>query len=109
MSLRVIDYILEHDLPERAACNGKKIKERSSQSAENPKIIRDVRGIGMMVGIEYIHEFLGPMMSDALAKNGMFAAYSGNAPQVMRFMLPIAATDRDVDEMIAAIGGPSDR
>ncbi|HOX15944.1 MAG TPA: hypothetical protein PLP18_07435, partial [Smithellaceae bacterium] len=24
------------------------------------------------------------------AKNGIFAAYSGNAPQVMRFMLPIA-------------------
>lgn len=105
ISLRVIDYIMENNLLERASRNGKKLKEALEQlRRENPKIIREVRGIGMMVGIEYIHEFLGPMMSDALAKNGVFAAYSGNAPQVMRFMLPIAAADEDVDEVIGAIG-----
>jgi acetylornithine/succinyldiaminopimelate/putrescine aminotransferase len=105
ISLKVIDYIMDNNLPARAARNGRKLKDALEKlRLENPKIIREVRGIGMMVGIEYIHEFLGPMMSDALAKNGIFAAYSGNAPQVMRFMLPIVADDEDVDEVIRAIG-----
>jgi len=105
ISLKVIDYIMDNNLPVRAAVNGRKLKDALEKlRLENPKIIREVRGIGMMVGIEYIHEFLGPMMSDALAKNGIFAAYSGNAPQVMRFMLPIVANEEDVDEVIRAIG-----
>ncbi len=104
VSLKVIEYIEKEDLCARATRNGKKLKDALERlRRENPKIIREVRGIGMMVGIEYIHEFLGPMMSDALAKNGIFAAYSGNAPQVMRFMLPIAAKDEDVNMVIEAI------
>jgi 4-aminobutyrate aminotransferase-like enzyme len=100
----VIDYIINNNLLERAVRNGARLKEALEKlRRENPGIIREVRGIGMMLGIEYIHEFLGPMMSDALAKNGVFAAYSGNAPQVMRFMLPIAASDEDVDDVINAI------
>ena len=69
----------------------------------NPRIIREVRGVGMMVGVEYLHEFMGPMMSDALARHGVFAAYSGNAPQVMRFMAPITVSDAEMDDIIAAI------
>lgn len=104
VSLRVIEYIEEENLCDRSARNGKRIKDALERlRRENPKIVKEVRGIGMMVGIEYIHEFMGPMMSDALAKNGVFAAYSGNAPQVMRFMLPLAATDKDVNAVIDAI------
>jgi len=62
-----------------------------------------VRGLGLMVGIEYVHEFMGPMMSDALARHGVFAAYSGNAPQVMRFMVPITVSEAELEEVIAAI------
>jgi len=70
---------------------------------ENPKIILEVRGLGLMVGLEYVEEFMGPMMSDALARHGVFAAYSGNAPQVMRFMVPITVTDNEMEQIIAAI------
>jgi putrescine aminotransferase len=106
VSLRVIEYIEQEDLCGNAARMGGRLREALEQlMGENPKIIRAVRGIGLMVGIEYIHEFLGPMMSDALAKRGVFAAYSGNAPQVMRFMLPIIVNDEELDEVIAAIRG----
>lgn len=104
VSLTVIDFLLEHKVSENADARGRQLKRALEDlQSENPKIIKDVRGVGMMVGIEYIHEFLGPMMSDALAQNGVFAAYSGNAPQVMRFMLPIIATKEDVERVIEAI------
>ncbi len=51
----------------------------------------------MMIGIEYGQEYMGVLMADCLARNGMFAVYSGNAPQVMRFQLPITATREEID------------
>ena len=62
-----------------------------------------MRGLGLMVGLEYTQEFMGPMMTDALAKQGVFAVYSGNAPQAMRFMPPITLTDAELDTVILAI------
>ncbi len=104
VSLAVIEYLIRNKIWENADAMGAKLKGALVElMRENPKIIKDVRGIGLMVGIEYIHEFMGPMMSDALAKNGVFAAYSGNAPQVMRFMVPTTVTEPEMDEIIAAI------
>jgi len=106
VSLRLLEYIEEKRLWENAAAMGRVLQEAlSGIQHENPKIVRAVRGLGLMVGIEYCHEFMGPMMADALAKHGVFAAYSGNAPQVMRFMMPITVTAAEMDAIIQAIHG----
>jgi putrescine aminotransferase len=104
VSLAVIDYIERERLWENAFQRGAQLKHALEElQRENPKIIREVRGIGLMIGIEYLHEFMGPMMSDALAQNGVFAAYSGNAPQVMRFMVPIVISEAEMDDVIRRI------
>ena len=105
VSLAVIDFIEKNRLWENSAAMGERLAGALRQlQAENPKIIKEVRGKGLMIGIEYLHEFMGPMMSDALAQNGVFAAYSGNAPQVMRFMAPIVINQTEMDELIVRIG-----
>jgi putrescine aminotransferase len=104
VSLRVIEFMLEERLWENAEKMGAMLRDALLEiQAENPKIIREVRGLGLMIGIDYCHEFMGPMMADALAKHGVFAAYSGNAPQVMRFMMPVSVTEAEMVEIIAAI------
>lgn len=104
VSLKVIDYLEKNGLCENAARQGATLKNAlMALMRENPKIILEVRGLGLMVGLEYVEEFMGPMMSDALARHGVFAAYSGNAPQVMRFMVPITVTDNEMEQIIAAI------
>jgi acetylornithine/succinyldiaminopimelate/putrescine aminotransferase len=104
VSLAVLSEIERMDLCFNAERQGKRLKEALKElQAENPRIIKDIRGIGLMVGIEYIHEFMGPMMSDALAKHGVFAAYSGNAPQVMRFMAPITIDGDEMTDLIRAV------
>ncbi len=106
VSLKVLEYLEEHHLSENAEQMGKRMKDALLDlMAQNPKIIREVRGVGLMVGIEYIHEYMGPMMSDGLAKRGVFAVYSANAPQVMRFMAPITINDEEMDYLIEAISG----
>ncbi|ABW66879.1 aspartate aminotransferase family protein [Desulfosudis oleivorans] len=104
VSTAVIEYIVENKVWENVAKMGNRLLEglRSIQN-ENPGQILEVRGRGMMVGIEYKQEFMGMLMADCLATHGMFAAYSGNAPQVMRFQFPTAATAEDIDEALAVI------
>jgi acetylornithine/succinyldiaminopimelate/putrescine aminotransferase len=104
VSLRVLEYVIEADLPGNAALRGAQLQAALEEiRRENPKIIKEVRGIGLMVGLEYTHEFMGPMMAEALARQGVFAVYSGNAPQVMRFMAPISVTEDEVREIVEAI------
>ena len=104
VSLSVLDFLTENRLWENAETQGARLKAALQELMDrNPRIIREVRGIGLMVGLEYLHEFMGPMMADALAKHGVFAAYSGNAPQVMRFMVPITVTDAEMDDIIRRI------
>lgn len=104
VSLKVLDYLVENRVWENAEHMGAGLKGALEDlRRENPRIIKEVRGLGLMVGIEYVHEFMGPMMADALAKRGVFAIYSGNAPQVMRFMVPITINDEEMGELTAAI------
>jgi hypothetical protein len=70
---------------------------------ENPKLIKEVRGLGLMIGMEYNYEFVGALMAECLAANGIWAAYSGNAPQVMRFQIPITVTMEEVEDMLVRI------
>lgn len=105
VSLAVLDYLEKNRVWENAEKAGARLKAALIELQEtNPGIIKEVRGIGLMIGIEYLHEFMGPMMAEALAKNGVFAAYSGNAPQVMRFMPPTVATEEEIGIVIEAIG-----
>lgn len=104
VSLKVLEYYEHNKIWENAEKSGQYFMESLLDiQKENPEIIKEVRGVGLMIGIEYIHEFMGPMMTDALAKNGVFAVYSGNAPQVMRFMMPIVASKEDVDFVVDKI------
>lgn len=104
VSLAVLDEIDRLDLCRNARERGDEFRRALEEiRGENPGIIREVRGIGLMVGIEYLHEFMGPMMSNALAEGGIFAAYSGNAPQVMRFMLPLTVSQEEIEQVVEVI------
>jgi acetylornithine/succinyldiaminopimelate/putrescine aminotransferase len=99
-----LDFIVRNRLWENAEAMGKVLADGLVRlKEENPKIIREVRGRGLMIGIEYTHEYMGALMSDSLAKQGIFAVYSGNQPQVMRFMLPVSVTRSEMDRVLEII------
>ncbi len=104
VSSRVVDYICENRLWENAEAMGARFRRGLEElSHKLPGVIKEIRGRGLMVGIEYKYEFMGALMADCLAKQNIFAAYSGNAPQVMRFMMPITITEHEVDIVLAKI------
>jgi acetylornithine/succinyldiaminopimelate/putrescine aminotransferase len=104
VSSKVLDYLVEHHIYENARIMGNRLlKGLRNLKNEHPKILIDVRGRGLMVGIEYTHEIMGMLMADLLARVGVFAAYSGNAPQVMRFQLPLTINEQEIDQFLIKI------
>jgi acetylornithine/succinyldiaminopimelate/putrescine aminotransferase len=104
VSSAVLDVIVEDRIWENAAKMGNRFKAGLEDiTRENPSIVKEVRGRGMMIGVEYKYEFIGALIADCLAKQNIWAAYSGNAPQVMRFQMPTTATEAEIDEMLEKI------
>lgn len=104
VSIAVIDYTVKNRLWENAEKMGAILKEGLiAIRHKNPTIIKEIRGRGLMLGVEYTHEYMGALMADSLARHGIFAVYSGNQPQVMRFMVPITITHDEVKKMLTII------
>jgi putrescine aminotransferase len=83
---------------------GKGFKEGLSEIGKaNPDCVKEVRGLGLMIGIEYKYEFIGALMADCLARQGVWAVFSGNAPQVMRFQIPVTAGMDEVEDLLKRI------
>ena len=104
ISQKTLEYLVENNIAANCEKQGKRLKAGLLEiMAQYPHIIKEIRGIGLMLAIEYKYDFLGSMMSDYLNRKGMFAAYSGNAPQVMRFMLAPTMTDKETDDALNII------
>jgi acetylornithine/succinyldiaminopimelate/putrescine aminotransferase len=104
VSAAVLDYIIENRLWEHAFEMGERFKDGLVKIwRENEDCVREVRGLGLMIGIEYEYEFIGALMAECLARQGVWAVYSGNAPQVMRFQVPLTVSSDEIDELLARI------
>jgi putrescine aminotransferase len=104
VALEVIDLIQETGLVEHAAAMGERLFAglRAAQAA-HPDVIVDVRGRGLMAGIQYAEDSLGPRMSYHLARHGVLAIYSGNDPSVMRLMPSLVVGEAEVDLLVGAL------
>jgi putrescine aminotransferase len=104
VSIRVLDFVIKNQLCENAASMGNYFKAGLIKIwNENPRIIKEVRGLGLMIGIEYQYEFIGALMSECLSQQGIWALFSGNAPQVMRFQIPLTATRKEIEDILEKV------
>lgn len=104
VGLAVIDYIQRTGLVEHAARMGERFRAGFSVLlARYPAILCEVRQKGLMMGLQYTDDSLGPRMSTELAQNGVMAIYTGNDPSVMRIMPPLVISEAEVDLVLEAL------
>ena len=96
-ALATIDYILEHDLPQRAAEEGEWLVQRL-QAIGGPRI-RAVRGVGLMIGIE-LRERVQPYLA-ALMDRGVLALPAGRT--VIRLLPPLVIEREELESVASAI------
>lgn len=96
-ALATIDYIIAHDLPGEARRKGAWAMERLR--AINAPVIREVRGLGLMIGIE-LRQRVTPYLK-ALMDEGVLALPAGRT--VLRLLPPLVISDEDLATVCDAI------
>lgn len=104
VGLAVIDYLVKNKLPEHAAAMGERFQKGFDELLKKyPELLTEVRRKGLMMGLQYTNDSIGPRMSYQLAQNGVMAIYTGNEPSVMRIMPSLVIQNDEVDFVIEAL------
>ena len=104
-SLKTIEIMERDDLAGRSLEIGKKVVDRYTEMMEKYDCIGDVRGLGGMVGIEFVKdkktkepdpELTGKIISEC-ASNGLLVEGAGTYGNVIRFLAPLVITDEQLE------------
>jgi len=96
-ALATIHTLEAEDLPGRAARLGERLLD-GLRAIPSP-LIRQVRGLGLMVGVE-LRVRVSPLLA-ALAREGVLALTAG--PTVMRFLPPLVITEEEIDAVVERV------
>jgi 4-aminobutyrate aminotransferase/(S)-3-amino-2-methylpropionate transaminase len=105
-AVAVLQVIEEEGLVQRAEQVGKTLKARWDEVAQDVPQIGEVRGLGAMVGVEFVKDretrqpdeaFLGSVIGEAM-RNGVVAVTCGPYDNVLRHLMPLVITDEELDE-----------
>ena len=94
-----IDALMGEKLADKAASNGKYFKTQLEGLAEKHKIIKEVRGLGLMLGIELRYDVYGVLLK-ALNK-GVLVIDAGRT--VVRLLPPLVITKPQIDRVITVL------
>jgi 4-aminobutyrate aminotransferase/(S)-3-amino-2-methylpropionate transaminase len=100
-ALKVIEIMERDHLPERGAFIGAKCMETFLEWKEKYEVVGDVRGLGCMIGIEFVKdkktkepntELVSALMQECY-RNGLLIENAGTYSNVIRFLAPLVMTD----------------
>jgi acetylornithine/LysW-gamma-L-lysine aminotransferase len=94
-----IDTLIEEDLVGKAAVNGKYFKEQLEAVAAKHKIVKEVRGLGLMLGMELRYDVYG-VIAKTLAK-GVLVIDAGRT--VVRILPPLVISKQQIDIAVKAL------
>jgi putrescine aminotransferase len=104
VGLASIDYILAHNLPAHAEAMGKRFRGGFDRLLNDyPGLLLEVRQKGLMMGLQYTNESIGPRMTKKMADRNIIAIYTGNDPSICRLMPPLVIAPQEVDEVLNAL------
>lgn len=103
-AIAALEVIKEDKLVERAAEQGAyfiaKLKEIQTSYSD---VIMEVRGKGLMIGIDLAKEGIGGLMMSELVNNGVLVAYTLNNPKVIRIEPPLIISRQQIDFVIKVV------
>ena len=103
-ALAVLKKMQDEDYPAKARAIAEKCRARFESWKEKYTEVGDVRGVGAMMGIEFVKdeagtpypELVGKIVASACAK-GLVIEAAGNAGNVIRFLSPLCVTDAQIE------------
>jgi len=94
-----IDVLKEEKLAERASTLGNYFKGKLEELAEKHKIIREVRGLGLMIGVEMRFDVYNIIMD--CMNNGVLVLDAGR--NVVRFLPPLVIEKQQINKVVGTL------
>ena len=94
-----IDILVEEQIADKAAVNGEYFKSQLEEIASKHKIVKEVRGLGLMLGMELRYDVYGVLMK-ALSKGVLFID-AGRT--VVRLLPPLIINREQIDKAVKVL------
>lgn len=104
-AIRTMEIMQKEDYCGKAIHIGKCVMEAMEEMKEKYSVIGDVRGLGAMIGVEFVKDkaskepnpqFVSTVIQSALQK-GLMLENAGSAGNVIRFLAPLSITDKQME------------
>jgi 4-aminobutyrate aminotransferase len=110
--IAVLETIRDERLVENAVARGAELRAGLERIAAEDERIGDVRGPGMMIGVEFVRDrstrepdgTLPDGLSAACADNGLLVLTCGSQHEVMRWIPPLDVTAAEISEAVEIFG-----
>ncbi len=103
-ALAALDVLEEEELAQRARTRGAQLLQGAREIAgEFPAVVREARGLGLLVGVELTNEGYGGWIIPEMLKRGVTAAWTLNAQRVIRLEPPLIVSADQIDAALAAL------
>ncbi|MBX6342380.1 MAG: aspartate aminotransferase family protein, partial [Thermomicrobiaceae bacterium] len=111
-ALANIDVMLEEDLPGQAAAKGQQVLAQLREMAAEHELIGDVRGLGLMIGVELVADRTTrqPAAKQAAAvrayarEQGVLIGVGGQEGNVLRIQPPLTISEGELERALEVIG-----
>jgi acetylornithine/LysW-gamma-L-lysine aminotransferase len=94
-----IDVLIEEKLPERAATLGGYFRGKLEDLAEKYRIVREVRGLGLMLGMEMRFDVYNMLLG--CMERGVLVLDAGR--NVLRFLPPLVIEKEQIDRVVEVL------
>ncbi|RJT07101.1 diaminobutyrate--2-oxoglutarate transaminase family protein [Halococcus sp. IIIV-5B] len=108
-----LEYIVENDVPSHVTRVGEQLRQRLKSTAENHPSLAEVRGRGLMLGVEIVNPSAaensdGSYPTDAALaeaiqrkcfEKGLIVERGGREGATVRFLPPLVITESEVDDV----------
>lgn len=102
--IAAIKTTIEEGLVERSRVLGEKLIAGLREVQEcYPSIIKEVRGKGLLAGIEFAEDDIAALVITGCGRRDLLAAYSLNNPKVVRVEPPLIISESELDTAISII------
>ncbi len=103
-SLATIEVYEKENLLEQCREKGEYLKLHIGEMvAANPGVLREIRGIGLWLGLECQTAEMGTRLADELFERDVLVAQTINNPSVIRIQPPLIISTAQLDEVLCAL------
>jgi putrescine aminotransferase len=103
-AIAAIDVLEGEDLAHNARVCGERLLAGAREIARDvPGVVREARGLGLLVGVELTNEGYGGWIIGDMLKSGVTAAWTLNLQRVIRLEPPLIVTFEQIDRALGAL------